>query len=146
LLLFRIRDGRLEILLAHPGGPIWASRDDGAWSVPKGEIEPGEDPLSVARREFQEETGSPAPADLARYRALGEVRQKSGKVVAAWAVEGDLDPASAVSNTFEMEWPPRSGRRQAFPEVDRVEWFDVAEARRRINPAQARFLDLLEEA
>src|SRR5262245_35034661 len=117
LLLYRIQDGRLEVLLAHPGGPIWASRDAGAWSVPKGEIEPGEEPLAVARREYQEETGSPAPPDLARYRPLGEVRQKSGKVVAAWAVEGDLDPTSAVSNTFEMEWPPRSGRRQSFPEV-----------------------------
>jgi predicted NUDIX family NTP pyrophosphohydrolase len=144
LLLHRLRNGRLEVLLAHPGGPLFASRDTGAWSIPKGEVEAGEERLAVARREFEEETGSPPPGDGTGYRPLGEVRQKSGKVVIAWAVEGDLDPAAAVSNTFEMEWPPRSGRRQAFPEVDRVAWFALAEARRRINPAQVALLDRLE--
>jgi predicted NUDIX family NTP pyrophosphohydrolase len=145
LLLHRFRDGVLEVLLAHPGGPLFASRDAGAWSVPKGEVEPGEEPLSVARREFEEETGSPPPGIGTGYRPLGDVRQKSGKLVTAWAIEGDLDTATATSNTFEMEWPPRSGRRTAFPEVDRVEWFELDEARRRINPAQAAFLDRLEE-
>jgi predicted NUDIX family NTP pyrophosphohydrolase len=144
LLLYRRRGGRLEVLLGHPGGPLFASRDEGAWTIPKGEVEPDEAWLSVARREFEEETGTPPPADLASYRPLGDVRQKSGKVVTAWAVEGDLDPATAVSNTFEMEWPPRSGRRQAFPEIDRVAWFELAEARRRIITAQAAFLDRLE--
>jgi predicted NUDIX family NTP pyrophosphohydrolase len=145
LLLYRQLDDGLEVLLAHPGGPLWESRDAGAWSLPKGELEPGEEPLDVARREFEEETGTPAPPLLAGYRSLGDVRQKSGKVVSAWAVPGGLDPIVARSNTFEMEWPPRSGRRQSFPEIDRVEWFPLDAARTRINPAQAELLDRLEE-
>ena len=142
MLLWRERVGRLEVLLGHPGGPYFAGKDADHWTVLKGEADPGEDLLAVARREFEEETGHPPPAGPTIE--LGEIRQKSGKVVLGWAVEGDLDPATAVSNTFEMEWPPRSGRRQAFPEIDRVAWFELAEARRRIITAQAAFLDRLE--
>ena len=119
-------------------------KDDGAWSVPKGEIEPGEDELEVARREFEEETGTAAPA--APAVALGQVRLASGKVVVAWAIEGDLDPDTAVSNTFELEWPPRSGRTQTFPEIDQVRWFDLDTARETLNPAQRAFVDRLVEA
>jgi predicted NUDIX family NTP pyrophosphohydrolase len=129
-----------EVLLVHPGGPFWAKKDAGAWSIPKGEYEEGEDPIACARREFEEELGSPAPDDLA---PLGEVRQRSGKYVTAWAASGDLDPSAVRSNTFTIEWPPRSGRRQEFPEVDRAEWFPLAVAREKINPAQAEFLDRL---
>jgi predicted NUDIX family NTP pyrophosphohydrolase len=133
--------GRLEVLLVHPGGPLFARRDLGVWSIPKGEIDEGEDPLAAARREFTEEVGSPPPdrppADL------GEVRLRSGKHVRAFALEGDLDAEAAVSNLFEMEWPPRSGRRASFPEVDRAEWFEFAQARERLNPAQAEFVDRL---
>jgi predicted NUDIX family NTP pyrophosphohydrolase len=136
-------DGR-EVLLVHPGGPFWAKRDDGAWSIPKGEYGPDEDPRLAARREFEEELGSALPGD-AELRELGEVRQKNGKLVAAWAVEGDLDATAARSNTFELEWPPRSGRRQEFPEIDRAEWFAVARAREKLLPAQVAFLDRLEE-
>jgi predicted NUDIX family NTP pyrophosphohydrolase len=144
LLLFRRVDRELEVLLVHPGGPFWATRDTGAWSIPKGEIEESEDPLAAARREFGEELGTPAPEDEAVE--LGEVRQKAGKTVVAWGVEGDLDPTAIVSNTFTMQWPPRSGRSQEFPEVDRAGWFGLAEARERINPAQAALLDRLNEA
>ena len=144
LLLYRVRDGRLECLLVHPGGPLWARRDTGAWSLPKGEIERDETPRAVAGREFREETGS-EPPDPARWLDLGEVRLRSGKIVCAWAVEGDLDPSLAVSEPFEREWPPRSGQRASFPEVDRVEWFGPAEARRRLNPAQTPFVDRLLE-
>jgi predicted NUDIX family NTP pyrophosphohydrolase len=136
-------DGR-EVLLVHPGGPFWAKRDDGAWSIPKGEYDPDEDPRLAARREFEEELGSALPGD-AELRELGEVRQKNGKLVVAWAVEGDLDATAARSNTFELEWPPRSGRRQEFPEIDRAEWFAVARARAKLLPAQVAFLDRLEE-
>jgi predicted NUDIX family NTP pyrophosphohydrolase len=144
IMLWRRRDGRLEVLLAHNGGPFWAKKDLGHWTVPKGEAEPGEELEAVARREFAEETGHDLPD--APLIHLGEIRQKSGKLVTAWAVEGDLDPAAAVSNTFEIEWPPRSGRTQLFPEIDRVEWFDPREARRRLKAAQVPFLDRLEEA
>src|SRR6184192_2442889 len=122
LLLYRMRDGVAEVLLVHPGGPFWKKRDEGAWSIPKGEIEPDETPLEVARREFREELGSDAPDG--ELMPLGSVRQAGGKVVQAWAASGDLDPAAIRSMTFEMEWPPRSGRTQAFPEVDKDAWFD----------------------
>jgi predicted NUDIX family NTP pyrophosphohydrolase len=147
LLLFRRAGEELEVLLVHPGGPFWARRDAGAWSIPKGECEEGEDPRMAAWREFAEELGThppPAPEDGALE--LGEVRQKAGKTVLAWAVAGDLDPEQITSNTFEMEWPPRSGRTQSFPEVDRAGWFGLAEARERINPAQAALLDRLQAA
>ncbi len=125
----------------HPGGPFWARKDEGAWSIPKGELGPGEAPRERARVEFEEELGAPLPeGPLAE---LGEVRQSGGKVVVGFAREGDFDPETLRSNTFELEWPPRSGRRQQFPEVDRAEWFAIAAARRRINPAQAAFLDRL---
>jgi predicted NUDIX family NTP pyrophosphohydrolase len=142
LLLWRDAAGGPEVLIGHPGGPFFAKKDDGAWSVLKGELEPDEDPLIVARREFQEETGSPPPIGELTY--LGEVRLRSGKTVLAWAVQGDLDPATAESNTFEMEWPPRSGRTESFPEIDRVGWFDLGAARAKLNPAQAAFVDRLE--
>jgi predicted NUDIX family NTP pyrophosphohydrolase len=139
----RAADGGLEILLVHPGGPFWASKDDGAWSIPKGEIDdPAEDPLSVAVREFEEELGS-APRDVTDAIPLGELRQPSGKVVTAWAVEGDLDVSNVRSNTFEMEWPPRSGGKQEFPEVDRAGWFPIEDARRKLLKGQVAFLDRL---
>ncbi|MGE3273532.1 MAG: NUDIX domain-containing protein [Vicinamibacterales bacterium] len=143
LLLYRHREGRLEVLLIHPGGPYWARRDEGAWSIPKGTPEPGEDLITTARREFAEETGFAAPGPAI---PLGSIRQKAGKVVHAWAVEGDADPAALSSNTFEMEWPPRSGRRQVFPEVDRCAWLDLDAARAKMLPAQAAFLDRLSDA
>ncbi|HET7677383.1 MAG TPA: NUDIX domain-containing protein, partial [Candidatus Limnocylindrales bacterium] len=143
LLLYRWRGATLEVLLAHPGGPFWARRDAGAWSIPKGEVGDGEEPADVARREFREETGQEPPPGPAID--LGEARQRSGKLVRAWGLEGDLDPAVSVSNTFEMEWPPGSGRRASFPEVDRVEWFPLEEALRRINPGQAPLLLRLRE-
>ena len=142
ILLFRRRNGELQVLLVHPGGPFWAARDLGAWSIPKGEYR-GEDPLVAARREFAEELGSPAPHG--RMIDLGQVRLKSGKLVRAWGVEGDLDAGAARSNTCEIEWPPRSGRRIEIPEVDRAEWFELEEAARRINPAQAALLERLAE-
>jgi predicted NUDIX family NTP pyrophosphohydrolase len=142
ILLYR-RAPELEVLLVHPGGPFWATKDEGAWSIPKGELEPGEEPRARALIEFEEELGhQPPSADL---EELGEVRQKSGKRVHGFALEGDFDPATLRSNTFEMEWPPRSGSRKAFPEVDRAEWFSLAAARVKINPAQAAFIDRLEE-
>ena len=131
------------MLLAHPGGPFWANRDEGAWSLPKGEVVDGEDNLAVARREFEEEIGVAVRCD--DPRSLGSVTQKSGKVVFGWACEGDVDPAIQRSNTFSMEWPPRSGRTREFPEVDRVEWFPLAIALRKLNPAQAIFVDRLVE-
>ena len=131
------------MLLVHPGGPAWAKRDIGAWSIPKGEYEPDDDPLAAARREFEEEIGS-APPD-GEAADLGEVRQKSGKIVHAWALEGDLDVSTVQSNTFDFEWPPRSGKLIEIPEVDRAEWFDLATAREKINAAQAALLDRLAE-
>jgi predicted NUDIX family NTP pyrophosphohydrolase len=142
LLLYRMRDGRPEVLIGHMGGPFWAKKDEGAWSVFKGEYDEGEDPFPAARREFEEETGSPPPEGPAID--LGEVRQSSGKRVVAWAVEGDFDPSNLKSNTFTVEWPPRSGRQAAFPEVDRAEWFDLDTARAKLVKAQAAFLDVLE--
>jgi predicted NUDIX family NTP pyrophosphohydrolase len=143
ILLFR-RTGRLEVLLAHPGGPFFARRDAGYWTIPKGEVDPDEALLDVARREFEEETGHPPPAG--DPIELGSIVQKGGKVVHAWALEGDLDPAAAESNTFELEWPPRSGRHEAFPEIDRVAWFGTDEARRRVKATQIPLIDRLEAA
>jgi predicted NUDIX family NTP pyrophosphohydrolase len=141
LLLYRHGARGLEVLLVHPGGPIWARRDEGVWSIPKGEYEDDEDPLAAAQREFAEELGHPAPGGA--ESELGEVRQKSGKVVTAWALAGDLDAADITSNTFTMEWPPRSGRMSEFPEVDRAQWFTADEARSKLNPAQVPFIDRL---
>jgi predicted NUDIX family NTP pyrophosphohydrolase len=135
-----------EVLLGHPGGPFHAARDLGSWSIPKGEVEPGEDLYDVARREFEEETGNAPPAPPAAAPIpLGTIVQKGGKIVHAWALEGDLDPAASVSNTFTMPWPPDSGTIAAFPEIDRVAWFAPDEARRRVKAAQAPFVDRLEE-
>jgi predicted NUDIX family NTP pyrophosphohydrolase len=143
ILLYRRGDDGVEVLLVHPGGPLWARRDAGAWSIPKGEYGDGEDPLAVALREFEEETGqSPPEGELV---PLGEVRQKGGKVVSAWAAPGDLDADTITSNTFTMEWPPRSGTRREFPEVDRAGWFDLATAREKLLPAQAGLVDRLAE-
>ncbi|HEV2769313.1 MAG TPA: NUDIX domain-containing protein [Solirubrobacteraceae bacterium] len=136
-------DGAREVLLVHPGGPLWANKDLGAWSIPKGEHGDDEDPQACALREVEEETGVRLDPD--GLVDLGEVRQRGGKTVRAWAKKGDLDVGRLVSGTFAMEWPPRSGRRQEFPEVDRAAWFALDEARRRINPAQAAFLDRLEK-
>jgi predicted NUDIX family NTP pyrophosphohydrolase len=126
----------------HPGGPLWARRDEHAWSIPKGEYDASEEPLAAARREFTEELGSPPPDGP--FEELGEVRQKSGKRVLAWAAAGDLDATAAHSSTFQLEWPPRSGRRIDVPEIDRAQWFGLEEARRRINQAQAELIDRLE--
>lgn len=148
ILLYRVAGNDLELLLAHPGGPYWSARDEGAWTIPKGVVEPNEELAAVAMREFAEETGfelasialDPAQSPI----ELGEVTLKSGKVIHGWAVQGDLDPAEAHSNEAEIEWPPRSGRRLRIPEIDRVAWFGPVEARRRIHPAQAAFIDRLE--
>ena len=138
LLMYRRRDGRLEFLLVHPGGPFWARKDEGAWTIPKGEFQPGEDPLAAAKREFEEELGF-APAG--EFVQLEPIKQKSGKLVQAWAFEGDCDPIAVKSNTFSLEWPPRSGRMMEFPEVDRAEFFPLEIGRKKINPAQASFLE-----
>ncbi len=139
LLLFR-RRGELEVFLVHPGGPFWAKKDAGAWSLPKGEIGAGEDPLETAKREFTEETGFTVDGE---FRQLEPVKQSGGKVVQAWAIEADCDPAQLRSNRFSMEWPPKSGKVREFPEVDRAAWFNIPEAGKRINPAQKGFLDQL---
>jgi predicted NUDIX family NTP pyrophosphohydrolase len=145
LLVHRVAPDGLEVLIVHPGGPFWAKRDEGAWSIPKGEIDEGtEAALAVARREFREELGSEPPEG--DPVSLGEVRLKSGKRVEAWALPGDLDVTTIVSNEFETEWPPRSGRMAAFPEVDRAEWCSVPVARVKLNPAQVAFLDRLVDA
>jgi predicted NUDIX family NTP pyrophosphohydrolase len=142
LLMFRKRESGIEVFLVHPGGPIWAKKDRGAWTLPKGEYEPEEDPLHAARREFEEETGFLAEGE---FLELGSVRQKSGKMVVAWAFEGDCDPGELVSNTCEIEWPPRSGRRMEIPEIDRGRWFRLAEAYEFIREEQGKLLDVLEE-
>lgn len=141
LLMFR-RSRGLELFLVHPGGPFFRNKDEGAWSIPKGEVEDGAEPLAAALREFSEETGAAAPQG--ELVPLGEIRQKGGKRVLAWAIEGDLDPAAVKSNSFELEWPPRSGRKREFPEIDRAEFFPPAVARRKLNPAQAELVDRLE--
>ncbi|MDT8911757.1 NUDIX domain-containing protein [Amycolatopsis sp. PS_44_ISF1] len=143
LLLFRRPGDEVQVLLGHMGGPFWAKKDAAAWTLPKGELEPDEEPEAAARREFTEELGLPAPEG--EYRSLGEVKQSGGKVVTAWAVEGELDPAAVVPGTFELEWPPRSGRRQEFPELDRVEWFGLAAAREKLLKGQLPLLDRLVE-
>jgi len=142
LLMYRRRAGTLEVLLIHPGGPFWTKKDAGAWSIPKGEFADDEEPLAAAKREFVEETGF---AWAEPFLELKPVRQAGGKRVFAWAFEGDCDPAQIVSNTFEIEWPPRSGRRQAFPEIDRAAWFGADEAREKLIAAQAAFVDRLLE-
>jgi predicted NUDIX family NTP pyrophosphohydrolase len=144
ILLFRHGADGPQVLLVHPGGPFWARKDEGAWSIPKGEYEPGEDPRAAALREFEEELGSPiSPSDEARLMDLGSVRQPGGKLVTAWAAQGDLDPESVVSNTFEIEWPPRSGRMRQFPEIDRAAWFGVEQARVKLLRGQLPLLDML---
>ena len=143
ILLYRVVDDGPEVLLVHPGGPFWARRDAGAWSIPKGEYEEGDDPRGCALREFREETGSELPRG--ELIDLGSVEQKGGKLVSAWAAEGDLDADAVSSNTFTMEWPPRSGRRAEFPEIDRAGWFGVGAAREKMVAAQAEFLDRLLE-
>ena len=141
LLLYRRRGGALEVFLVHPGGPFWAKKDAGAWSIPKGETDPEEDHLAAARREFAEETGLQADG---RFLPLTPIRQSGGKIVHAFALEGDFDPSTIQSNSFEIEWPPRSGRKRSFPEIDRAAWLSLDEARQKINPAQRALLDELQ--
>ncbi|MCX7514279.1 NUDIX domain-containing protein [Frateuria hangzhouensis] len=141
ILMYRHNDGGLQVLLAHPGGPFWQRRDDGAWMLPKGERVPGEAAEETARREFEEELGAPATGEL---HSLGRLRQRGGKWVEAFALEGRFDPAALHSNLFELEWPPHSGRRASFAEIDRVAWFTLAQAREKILPSQVELLDRLE--
>jgi predicted NUDIX family NTP pyrophosphohydrolase len=143
VLLYRRTADGVEVLIGHMGGPFWAKKDAGGWSIPKGEYGDGEEAFAVALREFEEEVGSPCPAT--EFRPLGEVRA-GGKVLTIWAGEGDLDAAACVSNTFELEWPPRSGRTQSYPEIDRVEWLELDAALRKISPAQRPLLARLDEA
>ena len=143
ILLYRGLPPALELLLVHPGGPFWTNKEAGAWSIPKGEYAAGEDPLAAARREFAEELGSPPPHG--ECVDLGELKQPSRKIISAFAAHGDFDPASLQSNRFELEWPPKSGRLQSFPEVDRAQWFTLAEARGKIQSGQAPFIDRLLE-
>jgi len=144
ILLFRRGDGgETEFLLVHPGGPFWARKDEGAWSIPKGQIEGDEEPRACAVRELEEELGAAPALDPEELIELGAIRQRAGKVVEAWAAEAEFDPAALASNTFTMEWPPRSGNQREFPEVDRAEWFDLRTAREKILPAQAELLDRL---
>lgn len=142
ILLYRRHNGRIEVFLVHPGGPFWTRKDDGAWSIPKGEHGEGEDPLATAKREFQEETGCQVGGSCS---PLSPLKQPSGKIVSAWIVEGDLDAANLQSNTFSLEWPPRSGKMQVFPEVDRGAWFDLPTARKKLLPGQRGFLDQLQQ-
>jgi predicted NUDIX family NTP pyrophosphohydrolase len=144
ILAYRVTGGRLEVLLVHPGGPFWRSKDDGAWSIPKGEIAPEEDLETAALHEFAEELGE--AASIGPLKPLGELRQRAGKRVIAFAAKGQFDPAALDSNKFEIEWPPKSGSRQAFPEVDRAEWFDVDAARKKLLSARVELLDRLAEA
>ena len=143
VLLYRRRNSAVEVFLIHPGGPFWAKKDDGAWSVPKGEIEPGEEPLTAAKREFNEETGCVADGD---FIPLVPIKQPGGKLISVWSVEGDCDPQRVKSNTFTIEWPPRSGKRAEFPEVDRAEWFTLEAAKEKILKGQLGFLLDLQQA
>lgn len=145
ILLFRRTGDAVEFLLVHPGGPFWMKKDAGAWSIPKGQIESEEEPRACAIRELEEELGPAASLDPEQLVELGSIRQRAGKVVEAWAAEGEFDPAALESNTFRMEWPPKSGGEQEFPEVDRAEWFDLEAAREKILPAQAELLERLLE-
>jgi len=140
IFLFRRKENQIEIFLVHPGGPFWLKKDLGAWTIPKGEIEAGEESLDVAIREFNEETGQTISG---KFIPLEPVKQKGGKVITAWAVEGDADHEKIISNTFEMEWPPKSGNKKSFPEVDKAEWFSISAAKEKINPAQIAFIDEL---
>ena len=140
ILLYRHSAGELQVFLAHPGGPFWAKKDLGAWTIPKGEVGEGEDPLAAAKREFKEEIGVEPEGE---FIALAPVKQRSGKIVLAWAAEGDCDPDDLKSNSFSMQWPPKSGKQAEFPEVDRAEWFSLPEARQRILPGQIPLLDEL---
>ena len=141
LLMYRHHNGTLQVLLVHPGGPFWTHKDLGAWSIPKGEVEPDEDLLATAQREFAEELGFQATPP---FHPLGQIRQKAGKIVHAWSFQGDCDPTQCKSNTIRIEWPPKSGKWTSYPEVDRAEFFDLPTARQKINPAQSPFLDALE--
>jgi predicted NUDIX family NTP pyrophosphohydrolase len=141
LLVYRKRDDKIEVLLVHPGGPFWKNKDSGAWSIPKGEFATGEDPLDVAKREFQEETGQSIDGS---FQPLAPIKQRGGKTVYAWAVEADLDVTHVKSNTFTIEWPPRSGKQQEFPEVDRAEWFSLDAAAEKINDGQRELLHQLQ--
>ena len=142
ILMYRSREGTIEVFLVHPGGPFWTKKDVGAWSIPKGEFTEGEDPFAAARREFQEETSFAASG---KFEPLTPVKQSGGKVVQAWAVEGDCDASTIKSNTFSLEWPPHSGRQQSFPEVDRAEWFPIEVAKNKILPAQIGLIEQLED-
>lgn len=142
VLLYRLRSGEPQVFLVHPGGPFWEKKDEGVWSIPKGVYEEGDDPLTTAKREFQEETGSEVSGE---FRALTPLTQPSGKVVSAWAMEGDLDATTVKSNTFSLEWPPHSGTMQEFPEVDRGGWFDLPTARMKLQSGQRGFLDQLQQ-
>lgn len=141
ILLYRYRNKTLQVFLVHPGGPFWAKKDTGAWSIPKGEFTAKEDPLLAAKREFQEETGYEPKGN---FLPLTPIKQSSGKIIHVWALKGDLDPTAIRSNTFTIEWPPKSGRQQEFPEIDRAEWFTLQEAREKIVSGQAGFLKELE--
>ena len=144
ILFYRLGKAAPQVLLVHPGGPFWAKKDVGAWSIPKGEHDPDDDPIEVAMREVEEEIGvTLAPSDRDSFIELGSVRHRSGKIVCAWAAEGDVDVSQIKSNTFELEWPPRSGKIQTFPEVDRAQWFDAGTARTKINSAQVKFIERL---
>ena len=142
LLMYRIQDGKLQVLLAHPGGPFFKNKDDGAWTIPKGELESGEDMLEAAKREFEEETGV---TPTGPFIELTPIKQKGGKIVHAWAFKGDCDPSAIVSNTFSMEWPPKSGRQMEFPEMDRADFYDVAGARQKIKATQMALVEELEK-
>ena len=142
IILYRIQNALLEIFLVHPGGPFWSRKDEGAWSIPKGEFEDDEDPLNAAKREFEEETGISISG---RFIELNPIKQKSGKFVYAWAVEGDINPGEIRSNEFEMEWPPKSGKKKSFPEIDKAAWFSVSEAEKKIIEAQLSLIKQLEK-